>query len=142
MNTTRNHGPGVLVLDYVQRRDNMERETTIEVCEVNCIHEDSVKEVRAEMITEDTSRALAEVFRTLADPTRVKLLYALSKKELCVCDLAAVIGASESAVSHQLRLLRTQKLVRFRREGKIVYYSLADKHVEKLFQQGLEHVTE
>lgn len=115
---------------------------SIEFCECDCIHEDTVREVRSEMITEEVSHALAEVFRALGDPTRVKLLYALSRRELCVCDLAAVIGASESAVSHQLRLLRTQKLVRFRREGKVVYYSLADKHVEKLFQQGLEHVTE
>ncbi|NSW83951.1 MAG: winged helix-turn-helix transcriptional regulator [Syntrophothermus sp.] len=115
---------------------------SIEFCESDCIHEDTVREVRSEMITEEVSHALAEVFRALGDPTRVKLLYALSRRELCVCDLAAVIGASESAVSHQLRLLRTQKLVRFRREGKVVYYSLADKHVEKLFQQGLEHVTE
>ena len=124
-----------------QREDRVVRES-IEVCESDCIHEDTVREVRSEMITEEVSHALAEVFRALGDPTRVKLLYALSRRELCVCDLAAVIGASESAVSHQLRLLRTQKLVRFRREGKVVYYSLADKHVEKLFQQGLEHVTE
>ncbi len=124
-----------------QREDRVVRES-IEFCESDCIHEDTVREVRSEMITEEVSHALAEVFRALGDPTRVKLLYALSRRELCVCDLAAVIGASESAVSHQLRLLRTQKLVRFRREGKVVYYSLADKHVEKLFQQGLEHVTE
>ncbi|NLB19158.1 MAG: helix-turn-helix transcriptional regulator, partial [Syntrophomonadaceae bacterium] len=73
-------------------------------------------------------------------PTRVKMLFALMNRELCVCDLAAVIGASESAVSHQLRLLRTHKLVKNRREGKILYYSLADDHVEILFAQGLEHV--
>ncbi|NLU50302.1 MAG: winged helix-turn-helix transcriptional regulator [Syntrophomonadaceae bacterium] len=119
----------------------MEREM-VDLCEVICIHEESVNEVRREMITEDTSRSLAEIFKTLGDPTRVKLLFALMKKELCVCDLAAVIGASESAVSHQLRILRTQQLVKFRREGKMLYYSLADKHVERLFEQGLEHVTE
>ena len=111
-------------------------------CEISCIHKDAVQEVQEKMLAEEIGRALAEVFRTLGDPTRVKLLYALSVRELCVCDLAAVVGMSESAVSHQLRVLRAQKLVRFRRDGKVVYYSLADQHVEKLFQQGLEHVTE
>lgn len=111
-------------------------------CEVNCIHESTVKEVRLQMITEDISQSLAEIFKTLGDSTRVKMLFALMYRELCVCDLAAVIGVSESAVSHQLRLLRTQKLVKFRRDGKVMYYSLADNHVEKLFEQGLEHVTE
>ncbi|NPV93160.1 MAG: winged helix-turn-helix transcriptional regulator [Firmicutes bacterium] len=119
----------------------MDREM-IDLCEVNCIHEETVREVRRQMIGEDTALALAELFKTLGDPTRVRLLYALMKKELCVCDLAAVTGASESAVSHQLRVLRTHKLVRFRREGKVLYYTLADNHVVKLFGQGLEHVTE
>lgn len=114
----------------------------IEHCDVTCIHEDAVKEVLGEMIQDDTVALLARLFKTLGDPTRVKILFALMKRELCVCDLAAVIGLSESAVSHQLRLLRSQNLVRFRREGKVVFYSLADSHVEKLFEQGLEHVTE
>jgi DNA-binding transcriptional ArsR family regulator len=111
-------------------------------CEVSCIHEENVIAVRRQMIREDTAQDLADLFKTLGDPTRVKLLFALMKKELCVCDLAAVIEVSESAVSHQLRVLRSQKLVKFRREGRVVYYSLDDDHVHKLFGQGLEHVTE
>ena len=110
--------------------------------EINCIHEEAVREVRQALFSEDVAVSLAELFKALGDPTRVKILFSLLTRELCVCDLAAVIGASESAVSHQLRLLRTQKLVKFRREGKILYYSLDDDHIERLFAQGLEHVTE
>lgn len=120
----------------------MNQENIVDRCDITCIHEDRVKEVRERMIDEDIARPLAELFKTLGDPTRVKLLFALMNHELCVCDLAAVIGVSESAVSHQLRVLRNQKLVRFRRDGKVLYYSLADNHVEKLFGQGLEHVME
>lgn len=114
----------------------------IDRCDITCINEANVQEVRQKMIGEEVAQPLAEIFKTLGDPTRIKLLFALMSKELCVCDLAAVIGVSESAVSHQLRILRTQKLVKFRREGKILYYSLADQHVKKLFEQGLEHVLE
>lgn len=114
----------------------------IDRCEINCIHDEAVKEVRQALFGEEIAVSLAELFKALGDPTRVKILFSLMTRELCVCDLAAVIGASESAVSHQLRLLRTQKLVKFRREGKILYYSLADGHIERLFAQGLEHVTE
>jgi DNA-binding transcriptional ArsR family regulator len=94
------------------------------------------------MINEGMVLSLADTFKTLGDPTRVKILYALLQKELCVCDIAAVIGISDSAVSHQLRVLRGQKLVKFRRDGKILYYSLDDNHVSALFAQGLEHVSE
>ncbi|MGE5372239.1 MAG: ArsR/SmtB family transcription factor [Solirubrobacterales bacterium] len=111
-------------------------------CDVSCIHQEQVQAVRAVMIADSAARNLAELFKTLGDPTRVKLLYALAQKELCVCDLAAVIGASESAVSHQLRLLRGQRLVKYRREGKILYYALDDHHVERLFAQGLDHIRE
>lgn len=114
----------------------------IDRCEVNCIHEDAVNEVRQVLLGEELAVSLAELFKALGDPTRVKILFSLMIRELCVCDLAAVIAASESAVSHQLRLLRTQKLVKFRRDGKVLYYSLADDHIERLFAQGLEHVTE
>ncbi|NLV17204.1 MAG: winged helix-turn-helix transcriptional regulator [Syntrophomonadaceae bacterium] len=109
-------------------------------CDVSCIHRDVVEEVRRQMVEATVAQALAGLFKILGDPTRVKILFALLKRELCVCDIAAVIGASESAVSHQLRLLRTHKLVKNRREGKVLYYSLADDHVEILFSQGLDHV--
>ena len=111
-------------------------------CEINCIHEEAVKAARQALFGEDVAASLAELFKALGDPTRVKILFSLMTRELCVCDLTAVIGVSESAVSHQLKILRTLRLVKFRREGKILYYSLADDHIEKLFAQGLEHVTE
>jgi len=111
-------------------------------CDINCIHEEAVNDVRNVMISETVAASLAELFKALGEPTRIKILFALMTSELCVCDIAAVIGASESAVSHQLRILRTLKLIKFRRDGKVLYYSLADAHIEKLFAQGLEHVTE
>jgi ArsR family transcriptional regulator, lead/cadmium/zinc/bismuth-responsive transcriptional repressor len=85
---------------------------------------------------------LAETFRALGDPTRVRILDALSHDELCVCDVATLVGASESAVSHQLRLLRSLRLVRSRRDGRMVFYALDDQHIRTLFQQGLRHVEE
>lgn len=108
-------------------------------CDVLCIHEDAVSEVRQQMIGDDETQALADTFKTLSDPTRVKMLFALLNRELCVCDLAAVIGATDSAVSHQLRMLRTQKLVKFRRDGKIMYYSLTDSHISTLFKQAIKY---
>jgi ArsR family transcriptional regulator len=86
--------------------------------------------------------ALAETFRVLGDPTRVRIVDVLSDGELCVCDIAEHVGISESAVSHQLRLMRSMRIVRGRREGRCVYYSLDDQHIVSLFQQGLRHVTE
>ena len=118
------------------------KDEIIDRCEVQCIHEESVKAVREKMIKDEIFYELADLFKTLGDSTRIKMIFALMQRELCVCDLAVVIGASDSAVSHQLRVLRSQKLVKFRREGKILYYSLDDDHIRSLFAQGLEHVTE
>lgn len=87
-------------------------------------------------------QALADLFSILGDPTRVRIVDALSEGELCVCDIAEHVGMSESAVSHQLRLMRGMRLVRGRREGRCVYYTLDDQHILSLFQQGLRHVTE
>lgn len=94
------------------------------------------------LVDHDDASELAETFRTLGDPTRVRMLDALSRRELCVCDLAELIGLSESAVSHQLRLLRNLRLVKPRRQGRMVFYSLDDRHIITLFQQGLRHVQE
>ena len=93
-------------------------------------------------LTDGTAVALAEIFKTLGDPTRVRILDALAQDEVCVCDLAGLLGLTESAVSHQLRLLRGLRLVKSRRHGRHIYYTLADQHVVKLFEQGLEHVQE
>lgn len=114
----------------------------IDRCGIHCIHAENVEAAREQMLPDSTARSLADLFKTLGDITRLKLMVALMHSELCVCDLAAVTGVSESAVSHQLRILRMQDLVRFRRDGKIMYYSLADEHVRSLFHQGLEHVNE
>ncbi|MFQ6084168.1 MAG: ArsR/SmtB family transcription factor [Candidatus Aminicenantia bacterium] len=112
------------------------------VCEVVSINKAKVDNVKKIMKSEEIITSLAETFSALSDPTRVKIIFALSKEELCVCDLANLIGLTSSAISHQLRILRNLKIVKYRKEGKIAYYSLADKHIEDLFNQGLGHVEE
>lgn len=109
-------------------------------CEQHAIHQDRVALVRERMRPDEEFFRLAELFAAMGDPTRVRLIFALSQRELCVCDLAAVLGLSVSAVSHQLRLLRGLRLVKYRREGRLAYYSLDDDHVDTLLRQGLEHV--
>jgi len=111
-------------------------------CQVECIHTATVTEVAGKMTAEETLLELAELFKAFADSTRVRILHALSFSELCVCDLACLLSMSSSAVSHQLRVLRAQKIVKYRKEGKNVIYSLDDDHVSVLLQHGLEHVNE
>ena len=113
-----------------------------DLCDVVHLHPGRVAELRAALIGEDEVADLAETFRTLGDPTRVRILDALSHGELCVCDLAALVRMSESAGSHQLRLLRNLRLVQPRREGRMVFYSIDDRHIIMLFRQGLRHVQE
>jgi DNA-binding transcriptional ArsR family regulator len=113
-----------------------------ETCDVIHIHPAEVAALRRRLVGAEEAGELAETFRTLGDPTRVRMLDALSQSELCVCDLAALIGLSESAVSHQLRLLRNLRLVKARREGRMVFYALDDRHIITLFRQGLRHVQE
>ena len=113
-----------------------------ERCSCTVVHEDTVERVRKALPDDETLYDLAELFRVFADSTRIKILYALFEAELCVCDLSRLTGMSQSAVSHQLRTLKDSKLVRFRRDGKTVYYSLADDHVRTLIGNGMEHVTE
>jgi ArsR family transcriptional regulator len=113
-----------------------------DVCDIYCVDEVAVNRVRSEMLGDTVALRLAEIFNALSDPTRVRIIYALLKAELCVCDLPALLGASQSAISHQLRILRNLRLVKFRREGKIVYYSLDDSHIERLVSDGLAHVAE
>jgi DNA-binding transcriptional ArsR family regulator len=113
-----------------------------EICEMVCLHEEAVRDVQSKMLTDKMALKGAEIFKLLGDPTRVKLLCALSLRELCVCDLSAVLGMTQSAVSHQLRILRGAHLVKFRKQGKVVYYSLADVHVSRLLAMGVEHAEE
>ncbi|MFV0422404.1 ArsR/SmtB family transcription factor [Oleidesulfovibrio sp.] len=112
------------------------------ICRQHCEHTEAIDRVRAAMSPEDDLGALAELFKVLGDKTRARILEALAVSELCVCDLAAILCLSQSAVSHQLRLLRASKLVRYRKEGKNVFYALDDDHVRQLFRQALDHVQE
>jgi len=113
-----------------------------DVCEIYYVNEAHVRSARQALSSDREILSLAEVFRTLGDPTRVKILQALSVEELCVCDLAKLLGISESATSHQLRVLRSQRLVRFRKEGKMAFYSLDDAHIDVLMNVALRHVRE
>jgi ArsR family transcriptional regulator, lead/cadmium/zinc/bismuth-responsive transcriptional repressor len=113
-----------------------------DACDVFHIDPVRVSRLREALIDGGDVAELAETFRTLGDPTRVRMLDALSHGELCVCDLATLLGLSESAVSHQLRLLRNLRLVRPRRDGRMVFYALDDRHILTLFRQGLRHVQE
>lgn len=122
----------------------MEKRTDaeLEICQHHCVHQDAVTKAQSSMPKEEEIVSMAELFKLFGDPTRIKILCSLSRGELCVCDLAALIGMNQSAVSHQLRLLKQGRLVKSRREGKSVFYSLADGHVETVLAQGMEHVTE
>lgn len=111
-------------------------------CEFLCVHPETVDKIQAEMPAEDTLIDLSELFKVFGDSTRIKILSALSGAELCVCDLSTILGMTSSAVSHQLKILKNAELVRFRREGKTVFYSLADGHVNTILKQGLEHINE
>lgn len=113
-----------------------------EICDCEIIHEDIVKKVKSVFPKDEKLFDLADFYKIFGDTTRVKILYALDKSELCVCDISALLGMSVSAVSHQLRALRDSNLVRTKRDGKIVYYSLADEHVKSILECGLEHIEE
>lgn len=113
-----------------------------DACEVEYVDEAKVKKVKKAMKSPETIAALAETFKVLGDPTRLKIAFALSAEELCVCDLANLLGASQSAVSHSLRVLRQMRLVKFRREGKIAFYSLDDGHIASLLGEGIRHIEE
>ncbi|MBR1813140.1 MAG: winged helix-turn-helix transcriptional regulator [Lachnospiraceae bacterium] len=114
----------------------------VDCCEVTEVHEDLLKVVREKMPSEDELYDLAELFKIFGDSTRIRILFVLLEAEVCVCDLAEALSMTQSAVSHQLRILKASKLVKSRREGKTVYYSLADDHVLSIISQGLEHIEE
>ena len=111
-------------------------------CDFIHVHEQVVKQVMDVMPQGDELQQLAEFFRVFGDSTRIRILYALSQSELCVCDIASLLNMGQSAISHQLRALKQSKLVKYRREGKTVFYSLADGHVRTILGQGMEHVAE
>ena len=111
-------------------------------CETVQVHADIVEKVNAEMPDEEILYDLAELFKVFGDSTRIKILYALFEAELCVCDIASLLIMGQSAISHQLRILKQMRLVKFRRDGRSVLYSLADSHIETILAQGMEHIGE
>lgn len=113
-----------------------------ECCETTEVHEDVLKLVNEKMPKEDELYDLAELFKVFGDSTRIRILFVLFEAEVCVCDLAETLHMTQSAISHQLKILKQNKLVKGRREGKCVYYSLADNHVRTIIAQGIEHITE
>ncbi|NYC27849.1 ArsR family transcriptional regulator [Clostridium saccharobutylicum] len=128
---------------YVQEKRvaNLEN-NNIDTCNCTMIHEDIISKVRECIPQEETLYDLADLFKVLGDSTRIKVLCALFQAEMCVCDIAALLGMTQSAISHQLRVLKQARLVKYKREGKVVYYSLDDDHVKRIFDQGLIHISE
>lgn len=115
---------------------------SIERCDCNAIHEDIVNQVRDKMPQEESLYDLAELFKVFGDSTRIRILWALHEAEMCVCDISVLLNMTQSAISHQLRVLKQANLVKNRKEGKVVYYSLVDDHVREIFDQGLIHINE
>jgi DNA-binding transcriptional ArsR family regulator len=111
-------------------------------CETVFVHEDKVKNARKALHNNEKTLALSETFGVLSDPTRLNIVVALSKEELCVCDIAALLGMTDSAISHQLRVLKNLRLVKYWKKGKMAYYSLDDEHIEDLIRIALRHASE
>jgi ArsR family transcriptional regulator, lead/cadmium/zinc/bismuth-responsive transcriptional repressor len=113
-----------------------------EVCNCNVIHEDVVNRVKETIPEDEVLYDLADLFKIFGDSTRIKMICALFQSEMCVCDIATLLGMNQSAISHQLRVLKQARLVKYRKEGKVVYYALDDDHVKGIFDQGLAHLNE
>ncbi len=115
---------------------------SVPCCECTCLHPDRIKEINKNLPSIDTLYDLAELYKVFGDSTRIRILYVLFEDEVCVCDIAEILNMSISAISHQLRVLKNARLIKYRKEGKICYYSLADEHVKAIIGQGIDHVTE
>lgn len=126
--------------EHMSGGDKMEK--NIEFCNCSTIHEDVVERVRKSIPQEETLYDLAELFKVFGDSTRIRILCVLFETEMCVCDIAALLNMTQSAISHQLRVLKNARLVKYRKEGKVVFYSLDDQHVKQIFDQGLIHINE
>ncbi|MGN0526806.1 MAG: ArsR/SmtB family transcription factor [Acutalibacteraceae bacterium] len=111
-------------------------------CDCNILHEETVNAVKRDMINDEFVMDIADFFSIFGDSTRIKILWALDKSEMCVCDIAALINMTKSAVSHQLRVLKTNNLVKSRKQGKEVFYTLSDNHIKEIFEKAIEHLTE
>lgn len=123
-------------------RERIEQEVEDSVCEFMHVHEDIVRRVEGVLPQEQELVDLSEFFKVFGDSTRIKILYVLSQSEMCVCDIATLLQMGQSAISHQLRILKQMRLVKFRREGKTVFYSLSDSHIQTILAQGMEHINE
>ncbi|MFZ7103173.1 MAG: ArsR/SmtB family transcription factor [Peptococcaceae bacterium] len=110
------------------------------LCEITCIHEELVQRVKQDLLEEEAVQNLSAIFKAFGDPTRLKILHCLKQAEMCVCDISVILEMSQSAISHQLRVLRNLRLVKHRKEGKNVYYSLDDEHIFRILEQGVEHI--
>lgn len=127
-------------MEQDSKKNNQDYE--IDQCDFICVHENVVSQVLKVMPQDQELLDLADFFKVFGDATRIKILYVLSQSEMCVCDIANLLKMGQSAISHQLRVLKQMRLVKFRREGKTVFYSLADGHIESILAQGMEHINE
>ena len=118
------------------------KKTEVECCDVTCVHNQIIEAVKEKMPAEELLNELADFYKVFGDATRIKILCVLLRSEMCVCDLAEMLGMTQSAISHQLRVLKQNRLVKYRKEGKTVLYTLADEHVFTILSQGIEHVEE
>jgi DNA-binding transcriptional ArsR family regulator len=125
-----------------RRIQNLVSQNNLEQCEYICVHEDIVKEVQKNMPSEEALIDLADFFKVFGDTTRIRILYVLFQSEMCVCDISNLLNMTQSAISHQLRTLKQLQLVKYRREGKTVFYSLSDDHIKIIINQGMEHINE
>ncbi|MCI9361870.1 MAG: helix-turn-helix transcriptional regulator [Hungatella sp.] len=123
-------------------REIVEREVEEGACEFMHVHDDIIRKVEGVMPQEQELVELSEFFKVFGDSTRIKILYVLSQSEMCVCDIATLLQMGQSAISHQLRILKQMRLVKFRRDGKTVFYSLSDDHIQTILAQGMEHINE
>ena len=133
---------GFEALSIMNERKKYMEKAEVECCDVICVHEDMIQKVKKLLPEEELIKELADFYKVFGDATRVKILCVLLESEMCVCDLAELLEMTQSAISHQLRVLKQMKLVKNRREGKTVYYSLADGHIQNIISQGMEHIEE
>ncbi|MDR3553103.1 MAG: metalloregulator ArsR/SmtB family transcription factor [Clostridia bacterium] len=120
----------------------MEKDEKEFLCNCTMIHEDVIERARRESADDDTLYYMSEFFRMFCDSTRLRIISALMLSEMCVCDLSALSGMSQSVISHHLKILRQARVIKFRRDGKVVYYSICDEHIRLIFDQGLTHILE
>ncbi|RDY30516.1 transcriptional regulator [Lachnotalea glycerini] len=128
--------------DKVIDDNKVSKENEVEQCDYICVHEEIIEKVEQQMPSDEMLIDLADFFKVFGDTTRIKILYVLFQSEMCVCDIANLLNMTQSAISHQLRTLKQMQLVKFRREGKTVFYSLSDGHIKTIINQGMEHICE